>query len=267
MKKQIVTALTAAALVAAPATSMVATAQAAPAPTTGAAAVTLPHSLGLTSVHNARDLGGYRTADGRTVTGGLVFRTGNLSSLSLADAHSLASKRVATAVDLRTAIERTIQPERAIPGAAAQWNDVLGTANPADMLLLQGAYVDFVTNPGARAAFGKTLKTIETNAAAGKATLFHCSAGKDRTGWTAAVLLTILGVDRSTVDQDYLLSNKFNNSGPNDPINGVNINWLNASFNAANQYYGSFDNYVHRGLGLSDAAVASLKAHLLTGRA
>ncbi|WP_018179905.1 tyrosine-protein phosphatase [Jongsikchunia kroppenstedtii] len=264
MKKQLVSALATAALVAVPATSMVATAQAAPPPATTAPATTgLPHSLGLTSVKNARDLGGYRTANDKTLASGLVFRTANLATLSPADAAKLTSLHLATDVDLRTAIERTVQPDRPVAGAAQQWNDVLGQANPIDMLVLSGAYVDFVTNPAARAAFSKTLKTIETNAAAGKATLFHCSAGKDRTGWTAAVLLTILGVDRSTVNQDYLLSNAYNNATPNDPINGVNIDWLNASFNAAKQHYGSFDNYVRNGLGLTAADIASLKHSLL----
>jgi len=264
MKKQFVTALATAALVAAPATAMTATAQAAPAPATQApAAAGLPHSLGLTSVKNARDLGGYRTANGQTVATDLVFRTANLASLSPADAAKLTSLHLTTDVDLRTAIERTIQPDRPVAGTAQQWNDVLGQANPLDLLNLSGAYVDFVTNPAARAAFGKTLKTIGANAAAGKATLFHCSAGKDRTGWTAAVLLTILGVDRNTVNQDYLLSNTYNNTTQNDPINGVNIDWLNASFNAANQHYGSFDNYVKSGLGLTAADIASLKHSLL----
>lgn len=95
------------------------------------------------------------------------------------------------------------------------------------------------------------------------AVLFHCTAGKDRSGWTTAVLLTVLGVDRATVTEDYLLSNQFRNASPDDQLNGVRQSWLDAAFDQVNRTYGDFDTYVRDGLKLTDADVAALKAELL----
>ena len=71
------------------------------------------------------------------------------------------------------------------------------------------AYRAFVTSPSARAAFRKTPLNIKNTTSAGNSVIFHCTAGKDRIGWTAALLLSILGVDRATIERDYLASNTY----------------------------------------------------------
>src|SRR5262249_22599627 len=91
------------------------------------------------------------------------------------------------------------------------------------------------------------------------AVVFHCTAGKDRTGWGTAVLLTILGVPKATVYSDYLASNTYLNDST-----AVESSWLDEAFTEVNSSYGSFDNYVHKGLGLSDATIAALRAKMLT---
>ena len=93
--------------------------------------------------------------------------------------------------------------------------------------------------------------------------LFHCSAGKDRAGWTAAVLLTLLGVDRETVEADFLASNDYRHTSPADPFNGTNVEWLRSAFRTAEEAYGGFDGYVRDGLGLTDDEVAALREGLL----
>ncbi|NED64041.1 tyrosine-protein phosphatase, partial [Streptomyces sp. SID10244] len=87
------------------------------------------------------------------------------------------------------------------------------------------------------------------------------------TGWASAVLLSILGVDRSTVEQDYLASNTFRHADAGDSLNGVNISSLRAAFAAADKTYGSFDNYVSKGLGLTAGDIAGLKKGLLVKHA
>lgn len=222
-------------------------------------------SLNLQGVQNARDVGGYRTIDGHSVRTGLVYRTGQLNNATPDDLSELSRRNVAVVDDLRTAIERTIAPDRVPAGATQHWDDVIGQAPPqvAATALIGGdsLYRAFITAPGANAAVGSVLRDIID--AKDAAVLFHCTAGKDRTGWTAAVLLTLLGVDRDTVTQDYLLSNQYRNAAPNDPINGVQQSWLDATFDQANKTYGSFDNYVRDGLQLSASDVAALKAKLL----
>ncbi|WP_433733501.1 tyrosine-protein phosphatase [Nocardia sp. CA-129566] len=226
--------------------------------------VTFDRSLNLQGVQNGRDAGGYRTTDGHWVRTGLVYRTGQLNNATPADLAVLSERQVRVVDDLRTVYERTIAADRLPAGAVANWADVIGQAPPQTLVTtLTGGddlYRAFITAPGANQAFAVVLRDIvDTDGAV----LFHCTAGKDRTGWTAAVLLTILGVDRDTVTQDYLLSNQYRNASPNDPLNGVSAAWLDAAFDQANRIYGSFDNYVRDGLKLSTAEVAALQAKLL----
>ncbi|MEV6555170.1 tyrosine-protein phosphatase [Nocardia sp. NPDC051756] len=229
-----------------------------------ASAVAFDRSLNLQGVQNARDLGGYRTGAGKTVRTGLVYRTGQLNNATPADLAELTGRQVRVVDDLRTIYERALGPDKVPAGATANWDDVIGQAPPEVMATtLTGGdslYRAFITAPGANQAFASVLHDIITTDGA---VLFHCTAGKDRTGWTAAVLLTLLGVDRDTVDQDYLLSNQYRNANPNDPINGVQQSWLDAAFDQANQTYGSFDNYVRDGLKLTDADLTALKTKLL----
>ncbi len=111
---------------------------------------------------------------------------------------------------------------------------------------------------------------------------WHCSAGKDRTGFAAAILLRILGVPQDVVMQDYMASRQhaldarssqllllrvFKGEEAADKLAvllGVEEAWLNAAFAQIDASWGSFDNYVREGLGLSEADIAQLKATLLS---
>ncbi|MFD0361254.1 tyrosine-protein phosphatase [Nocardia sp. GCM10030253] len=230
-----------------------------------ATVTTFDRSLNLQGVQNARDAGGYRTTDGRFVRTGLVFRTGQLNNATPVDLADLTQRQVRYVDDLRTVYERAIGPDKVPAGATAHWDDVIGQAPPQTLITtLTGGddlYRAFITAPGANQAFSSVLRDIiDTEDGA---VLFHCTAGKDRTGWTSAVLLTILGVDRDTVNQDYLLSNQYRNTGPDDTINGVRQPWLDAAFDQADRTYGSFYNYVRDGLKLSSADIAALKTKML----
>ncbi|MDL9936336.1 tyrosine-protein phosphatase [Gordonia sp. ABSL1-1] len=229
---------------------------------TAAPTSTVLDEIALTGTENTRTFLGYRTADGHLVNQ-LVIRSDNLSKLTPADQRTLQRRDVRRVIDLRTALERTIQPNRAVPGAQLVNADILGGLPPTALVDMPGTYRAFVTDPQARRGFRTALLDIKSTTAAGHTALFHCTAGKDRTGWTAAVLLTVLGVDRVSVERDYLASNAFRHTTANDPLNGVNIAWLRASFATADKVYGSFDNYVRAGLGLTAADVASLKKSLL----
>ncbi|NEW47323.1 tyrosine-protein phosphatase [Nocardia cyriacigeorgica] len=238
-------------------------------PPVASGTVAFDRSLHLEGARNARDLGGYRTVDGRTVRTGLVFRTDQLDHLTPADLAELTRRNVRDVDDLRTVYERALAPDRIPEGARANWYDVIGGAPLPDLVssLAGGGdmYRAFITTPGANAAFAAVMRDVIENAQAedGGAVMFHCTAGKDRTGWTAAVLLTILGVDRATVTEDYLLSNEYRGAAPGDLLNGVEASWLDAAFDQAIAEYGSFDNYVRTGLGLTDAEIATLKARVL----
>lgn len=227
---------------------------------------TADRSLALQGVQNARDLGGYRTTDGRTVATGLVFRSGELSKATDADLAVLADQGVRIDADLRTSFERAFAPDRVPAGATQQMVDVIGQAPPQVLASTLTAgpdlYRAFITAPGANEAFAAVLRDIiDTRDGA---VLFHCTAGKDRTGWASAVLLTLLGVDRDTVNYDYLLSNYYRNAGPDDSLNGVVLPALDAAFDQVDQSYGGFDNYVRDGLKLTDDDIAALRAKMLS---
>ena len=112
--------------------------------------------------------------------------------------------------------------------------------------------------------------------------LIHCTFGKDRTGVAVAVVLSSMGVPREKVMEDFLLSNKFW-EGPTDtysclancasgfrtPRNEVRAlmevrpEYLDASFSAIDEHYGSFDNYLDQGLDIDEQTLERLRAGLL----
>ncbi|MFT4044464.1 MAG: tyrosine-protein phosphatase [Gordonia sp. (in: high G+C Gram-positive bacteria)] len=242
-----------------------ATADASPRPErTGSVArlVAAPLAVDLAGVVNARTFAAYTTVSGLRISD-KVIRSANLSALKPSGVRRLQREQLRSIIDLRTALEVALQPDVRVPGATRTHDDVLGATPPTNLIDLTSAYRSFITDPGARAAFGSALRTIGATTARGGTVLFHCSAGKDRTGWLSAVLLTILGVDKAVVNADYLASNIYRHASPNDPVNGVNLGLLDSSFATANRVYGSFDNYVHRGLGLSARDIATLKRSLL----
>lgn len=224
-------------------------------------------SLHLAGAPNARDIGGYRTVDGRVVRTAMVYRTDQLNNLTPADLAELSRRQVREIDDLRTVYERALAPDRIPTGVHDNWYDVVGeTPLPELVPSLAGGpemYRAFITAPGANRSVAAVLRDVIENGRSGGAVLFHCTAGKDRTGWVAAVLLTLLGVDRDTVTEDYLLSNHYRGAQPGDLLGGVDKSWLDAAFEQTTKSYGGFDRYVSDGLGLSAADIAALRELML----
>ncbi|MCF8610844.1 tyrosine-protein phosphatase [Gordonia sp. HY285] len=252
------------ALVAAPITVEAPAANAAPDVTasTPSTVITPDREIGLTGTENTRTLAGYVGEDGKRVND-LILRSDNLSKLTAADRATLDKRGLKTVVDLRTGIEKTVQPNKKFAGVTTVDADILGQVSPVALVDLDQAYRAFVTDANARAQYREAILAIKDTAADGGTTLYHCSAGKDRTGWTTAIVLTILGVDRATINADYLASNHYRHAASNDVLNGVNIGWLDASYRAAEKKYGSMDAYIRDGLKLTDGDIASLRDSLL----
>lgn len=237
-----------------------------------------PTAIRLEGAKNFRDIGGYETSDGRTVRSGLVYRANKLSSLTDADLAKLTAANVTLDVDLRNMWERRDDPDRLPEGVRYQVADVVSFAHGIAFhefvpLTLGRALIDaavtgssdigqsigypfMVTYRGADVAFRDLLTAIAGNADG--ATVFHCSAGKDRTGWGTAVLLSLLGVPKATVYQDFLASNTY--LGRAD---AVEKSWLDAAFAQVDRLYGGVDNYVRTGLGVDQQTIDTLRARLL----
>jgi protein-tyrosine phosphatase len=253
-------------------------------------------SLGIASVPNLRDLGGYKTSDGATVARGLVYRSNQLSKINPGDMEKLANLKLKTAYDLRTAEERKKRPGEVPPGVNYVWLNVLADspqAGPAQLEKLmqdpkeanaalgggkveeafRQSYREFVSLPSAKAEFGKLFLAFgdEEQLPA----LFHCTTGKDRTGWAAAALLTLLGVPEDIVVEDYLRSNDyilpayqkvidaFVEAG-GDPaippaILGVKKEYLDAAFDEMQTKYGTIEKYFSEALGIDAAQQKALR--------
>lgn len=239
-------------------------------------------SLHLESAPNFRDAGGYRTADGQWVRMGVLYRTGELSKLTDADVARLRRLGIRTDYDLRAPGERAKAPDRLPQDTRYVVADVTGedvglpaTPEQAAALMTEGNR-EYVSRDSARTAYGALFRDAANPAV--HALAYHCTAGKDRTGWASAALLTALGVDRGTVMRDYLATNAYrahevkeilDRATPHDaailkPVLEARAGYLNASFEEVEHRYGTFENYLHRGLGLDDQALAGLRKALLT---
>ncbi|MGW6418815.1 tyrosine-protein phosphatase [Streptomyces sp. NPDC055055] len=235
---------------------------------------------------NVRDAGGYRTGDGRWVRMGEVYRSDSLDRLTDADLATLRRLGVRTVFDLRTESERSSAPDRVPAGATRVVADVLAGSGtftamprtPAEAEAMMVAGNRFMVSGGtARAAYTTVLDGIGDDGRRG--VLFHCTAGKDRTGWSNAALLTALGVPEETVMADYLASNTYR-AAANEavlshlpagqaavykPLLDVRPGYLNASFDEVEEEYGSFPAYLREGLGIDGRELRELKRDLLVG--
>ncbi|MGB0099266.1 MAG: tyrosine-protein phosphatase [Nocardioides sp.] len=246
--------------------------------------------LRLASADNFRDVAGsgpgHPTLAGGRVRRGVFYRSNELQ-LTDADAASLSALGICAIHDLRGISEVEAHPDVAVPGAV--WHHVSITGIPTEMVkgladtdaarrVMREVYDGFVRSAGSRAAYSQLLTSLATD---GTPQLFHCTAGKDRTGWAAALLLEIAGVDRATIVEDYLLTNQVSSTtrakylaliaehlGPDkvavyEPTMLVEPEYLDAAYEAVAADYGSVEDYLRRGLGLDDRLVDALRERLV----
>jgi len=255
-------------------------------PSKGEGLTLADRSLHLAGAPNFRDAGGYRTSDGAWVKMGVVYRSGDISKLSAADLAELRRLGIHTVYDLRTDAEIAAAPDQVPAGAKDVQENILGAAgtagfNPttpaaATQEMVQ-AEVTMVDAQSAQTGYHNVLTGIADSK--DLAVLYHCTAGKDRTGWASAVLLTALGVPQATVEADYLDSNTYNAAGNAaelaelpaalrpiyQPLLAVEPAYLASGFNTVEAQYGSFADYLAKGLDLNAKTLKQLRANLLVG--
>lgn len=247
----------------------------------------------LASVPNFRDVAGnsqtttYHGLSGKVLQRGVWYRSGALQHLSDADAQTLASLNIRHVFDLRTPKELATKPSRPIAGATTHHHNFMGidsatagnAQTPQEMVAwMEETERDFVRNPIIRANVARILAALAT---AEGAALFHCSAGKDRSGWIAALLQLHAGMPEAQVFDDYLLSNsRMAESMATEyeqiaqargreaadiyrPALGVQASYLRAGLDEMQSRYGSLDGYLRQGLELDAAVLQRLQERLL----
>ena len=242
--------------------------------------------------HNLRDLGGIVSANGSPIRSRLVFRSGSLERLTPVGVNDLLALGIGTIFDLRSAPERNHSPTHWLANKeVGRWqldgNYSLGDPKP---LLAQSLTSAEKTRSMMRNVY-QTLPTSHRESYAAlfhalarseQPILFHCSAGKDRTGVATALLLELLGVGRAKIDADYLETNAAVDATTQlflaDPRNAAALNasahswrpmmiadtfYLDAMFEAIYAAHGSVEFYVRTQLDMSMTDIKRLRKRLL----
>lgn len=256
-------------------------------------------SIPIPSLPNLRDLGGWATTDGGSVRRGQVFRSTALHALADEDVALFGNLGIRTVYDLRTEAETVKQPDRVLDGVEYRELDVVAdspaTATalvmevlvnpPARAELLGGgkgeqafvdAYRELITLPSAWSSYHRLFTELADPKC--RPGLFHCTTGKDRTGWAAAALLLLVGVAEDDVMDDYLLTNaqllpflqphfdEFAAAGGDPdvllPVLGVEPKYLEASLGEMRAQYGTIEQYFTDGLHIDASTQLTLRAAL-----
>jgi len=241
--------------------------------------------IGIKKVYNLRYLGGIKNSEGKILKDSLIYRSGNLHNLRKSSFDELTRMKINKVIDLRTKQEIAKEPDQLpknmiykVYSAFEDKNDEMRNAkqlalkgkiseNDADKRMIK-FYTDYVSeNP-------EIIKKIITEILnSDQPILYHCTAGKDRTGIITALILKVLKFDDAVIFEEYLQSNNLRSKiiqkrlnladnfhfifpkldmGVIEKTSWVEQNYLQSAFDEIDKQYGSIDNYIHQVLGISD---------------
>lgn len=243
----------------------------------------------LQGMDNFRDIAGtdtvYTTAHNGVMRSGVFYRSNAITPVGN-DLDVMKKLDIGTIIDLRTDSEIAATPDTVPTGSSYYHVDIIGNKSSVVTLNIGNSSADqvnslmeqtersFVTDQHAREGFGQELRIL---ANADSAALFHCTAGKDRTGWTAAILQSIAGVDSKDIMSNYLATNTYTTARVNATVAKLPVSmqaayrtiltvdpkWLEAGLDQISQTYGTMDNYLKQGLGLDQATLYVLRGKMV----
>lgn len=256
-------------------------------------------SIGLSTVINARELGGYVLPGGGVVRKGVLIRGGALVKVSPEELDRLKNEfHISLIFDFRTSMEVKHAPDMHLDGARNIWLPAFdenrmtmeklslpeiayrnlgcwlieNARNPEVQKVAMDMYSVMVENEFTQVQYAGFFQNILSSE--NDAVYWHCSQGKDRTGIGAAFILAALGADRSLIMHDFDISNevyredvkvacsKVNTEGEREAIRtfiGVNPRYFAAALDLIDEKYGSMDNYLKGPLCLSDGDIEALR--------
>lgn len=248
--------------------------------------------LPFSGAKNFRDLGGYQTTDSRIMRWRVLYRSDSLHKLTTADLRYLSALCLDRVIDFRSTYEKNYEPDRLPEELKSRFVHIpiLDSStglfqNSRDEFLKIIPTVDaskfmVTTNIELATRFAPQMRQfidilLSSN---GRPVLFHCAAGKDRTGFAAAIFLRLLGVPQAAVMEDYLLTNQYFISAYRWTLRVMRLvrgrrfaetvrefmiaqpAYLGSAFTAIDETYGSFDHYASNGLGLTSSDIVRLQA-------
>lgn len=269
--------------------------------------------LPLDGANNFRDCGGYKTTDGRTVKWGLLYRSDHLNRLSDDDIEYVKSLKLKSIVDYRNAKEYDKQPNRHISDeiityhfvpnassaelAAKASNDSEKISHLIELAqsdngsiaidgsgtIMQQQFRDFIREEASLDAYKQLInliahpKCLPMNQ--------HCRGGKDRTGFGVAIILMLLGVNKESIYQDFMITGElrkernkkrmaqYQKETDNPQVLDfllsmmeTRVSYLQAAFDEIDEQYGNFDNYLKQGLAIEQETIDKIKSILLTDK-
>ena len=246
-------------------------------------------------ISNARDLGGMTAAGGKTVRRKRLIRSANLSKATPADIKKLREEYdLRQVIDLRTSMASRQKSDVPIEGVTntliSVFDDaMIGITHESDrdyarrktlMPKMTDLYRMMVTQPACRQRFRDILTLIMSREEG--SVLWHCSEGKDRCGLTSAFLLTILGVDRGQILEDYLMTNEvaldradwyyrqvLENGGDEAVAASVRDSfivreeYLASAFEAIEAEFGSLERFITEGIGVDETLAGAFRERML----
>ncbi len=256
----------------------------------GDTSIFYPRHIAMAGTPNFRDVGGLPTANGKTVKWNKVYRCGDMGMLSDNDLSLIQALRIKTVVDFRNDTEIAQSADKYPEGESIQriHANIGSTGNDASMNQLFSVILD--PNANAESAH-EVMRQLYVNFArsmpdfkplfdeffkADQPLLFHCTAGKDRTGVASALFLYALGVDETTIIEEFYLSNRYTrnieidhpmlskaNMEVLDVIMGVHPEYIEAYFKTLREKYGSIDKAMEKELGIDEAKRNKLREKYL----
>lgn len=234
---------------------------------------------------NFRDIGGYPTKQGKIVTWGKIYRGAELANLTASDITELEKRKVHQVLDFRGPSEAAAAPDK-LPKTAIRISLPAGSENVGDKMQMMKMMTSSKNADSIIIPFYSNIEPFEKrykpmfeallNNNSDSALLFHCTAGKDRTGIAAALILTALGVEKQKVIDDYLASDYYRQSDNQrmkkmlvdmykmdekvvDGVMGTRPQYIEATFNAIKTQYGSMDNFFKIAMGLTKKDIKKLR--------
>ena len=239
--------------------------------------------IGLEGASNFRDLGGYKTKDGATTKWRTMFRSDTPAFLTQADVDTIAGLGVRVACDLRYREERQTEPSQLKSHPEIHVLELGLDERPDQTFLDSFQFADDVVAHARNflltsyqqypLLYAHAYQAMFDRLIAGDNLVVHCTAGKDRAGTAAAMLLTALGVPRDTVFEDYMLTNSYwdrggRDHGDADPevmqaIFSAREEYLSNAFKTIEDKYGNAERYLVEHVGLDRKKRDALRAACL----